>query len=162
MDLDKSLFSLDVPAGYTVQQTTQMDASKNPCSRLADVLKMMAEYNDGVFPPELRGEQGIDERMQQAAAALAEKHAKESPKESLKLSAYIGMKAGGACGVLNTFPADAWPYAGNNVKLNTPIRPILWVKEKKGDRAMVIYTNLTVKEFAARTAGGSRAARHVI
>ncbi len=35
---------------------------------------MAAEYNGGVFPATLRGEQGIDGIMQRAAKTLAEKH----------------------------------------------------------------------------------------
>ncbi len=79
VDLDKSLFSLDVPAGYTVQQTMQIDPSKTRWAYLTDALKMAAEYNDGVFPPTLRGEQGIDGIMQRAAKTFAEKHGKDSP-----------------------------------------------------------------------------------
>ena len=78
--LDESLFSVDVPPGYTVQQTMQIDASKSPWAYLADALKMAAEYNDGVFPPALRGEQGIDGIMQRAATTLVEKHGKGSPR----------------------------------------------------------------------------------
>ena len=63
-DLDESLFSVDVPKGYTVQQTKQLDLSKKPIQYVADALKMAAECNDGVFPPELRGEHGIDGILQ--------------------------------------------------------------------------------------------------
>ena len=48
---------------------------------LTDALKMAAEYNGGVFPPSLRGEQGIDGIMQRAAKTLLEKHSKDSPDE---------------------------------------------------------------------------------
>ena len=60
IELDKSLFSVDVPKGYTVRETAQFDASKKPIQYLADGLKLAAKCNDGVFPPELRGEHGID------------------------------------------------------------------------------------------------------
>jgi hypothetical protein len=36
MELDESLFSVEVPAGYTVQQTMQIDASKKPAAYLAE------------------------------------------------------------------------------------------------------------------------------
>ena len=40
---------------------------------------MAAEYNDGVFPPALRGEQGIDGIMQRRYKTLEEKHGKDAP-----------------------------------------------------------------------------------
>lgn len=85
---------------------------------------------------------------QRAARTLAEKHGKGSP-EMLKLSTDVAMKLGGAFGVLLALPTDAWHYAGKDVKLNTPNRPILWVKQKKGGRCMVIYADLSVKEVSA-------------
>jgi outer membrane lipoprotein-sorting protein len=149
VDLDKSLFSLDVPPGYTIQQTMQIDASKSPWAYLADALKMAAEYNDGVFPPTLRGEQGLDGVFQRAAKTLAEKHDKD-PSEGLKVATDIAMKLGGAFGVLFVLPPDAWHYAGKDVKLGTPNRPILWIRQqKKGGRFMVIYADLSVKEVSA-------------
>ena len=79
VDLDESLFSVDVPAGYTVQQTMQLDLSKKPVAYLADALKWTAEHNDGVFPATLRGEQGMDGIARRAGTALAKKLAKTPP-----------------------------------------------------------------------------------
>ena len=145
VDLDKSLFSLDVPAGYTVRQAMQLDLSKKPLAYLAEALKMAAEYNDGVFPPTLRGEQGIDGIIQRGATTLAKKHAKNSP-ETLKLVTDVAVKLGGAFGVLFALPPDAWRYDGKDVKLGTPNRPIFWLK-KRGKEYPVIYADLSVKSF---------------
>lgn len=71
--LDKSLFSVEVPAGYTVQQTVEIDASK-PWAFLTGALKMAAECNGGVFPPSLRGEQGVLNVIQGAAKTLGQKY----------------------------------------------------------------------------------------
>ncbi len=151
IDLDESLFSLEVPPGYTVQQTINMDMakiSKNPLASLADVLKMAAEYNDGVFPDTLRGEQGIDGILQRAMKTSAEKLGKNSP-ELLKLQVDISMKLGGAFGFIFALPPEALHYAGKGVKLGTPNRPIFWVKQKKGGRCMVLYADLSTKEVPA-------------
>ncbi len=151
-DLDESLFSLDVPPGYTVQQTMQLDASqaaKNPMAPLADALKLAAEYNNGVFPDTLRGEQGIDGIVQRALKTLAEKQDKDSPEKLMKLQTDVSMKLGGAFGVLFALPPDALHYAGKGVKLGTPNQPIFWLKQKKGGRCMVIYADLSVKEVSA-------------
>ena len=144
VDLDESLFSLGVPADYTVLQTVQFDLSKKPMAHLAEALQLAAEYNNGVFPATVRGEQGIDGIMKRAAAALAQKYAKDSP-EILKQRANISVKLGGAMGLLFALPPDSWHYAGKDVKLNTPNRPIFWFKPKKSDNYQVIYADATVK-----------------
>ena len=59
VDLDESLFSLDGPEGYTVQER-QLERPEKPIVPLANALGLAAELNGGVFPPSLRGEHGID------------------------------------------------------------------------------------------------------
>ncbi|MFH1265599.1 MAG: hypothetical protein ABIK89_07710, partial [Planctomycetota bacterium] len=104
---------------------------------------------------------GIDGIMQRAAGRVAmtfaEKHAQDSPemlkREGLKISTDLAMKLGGAFGVLFALPPDALHYAGKDVKLNTPDRPILWVtQQKKGGQCVVIYADLSVKEVPAEEA----------
>ena len=151
VDLDESLFSVEVPEGYTVQQTPQLDLSKKPISYLADALKMAAELNDGVFPPTLRGEEGIDGIVRRPAQKFAEKHRNDSPKEIMKLSTEMAMKLGGAFGVLLALsPDNDWHYAGKDVKLDTPNRPIFWYKaDKTSDTYQVLYADLSIKEVSS-------------
>lgn len=145
--LDKSLFSLEVPPGYTVQDTAAIDASK-PWVFLTGALKMAAEFNGGVFPPSLRGEQGVASVIQKGIPTLFQKH-KGSPDELRKLSRDFGMNLGGFLGFINAALPDAVHYAGKDVKLGTPDRPILWLTQKKRDKVLVIYADLSVKEFPA-------------
>jgi outer membrane lipoprotein-sorting protein len=152
VDLEASLFSLDLPPGYTLQQTMELDASKTPWAYLADALKMAAECNDGVFPPQLQGKEGIDGILQRSAMKLMEKQGVASPADVMKASADLAMKLGAAFGVLYALPPDALHYAGKDVKLGTPDRPILWIKQNKGDRCMVIYADLSVQEIPASEA----------
>ena len=89
VDLDESLFSLDVPKDYTVQQTLQLDLSKNPIYYLAETLKLAAELNDGVFPPTLRGKEGIDgifSDPKKLMGKFAAEAGKDSPEHMRKLS----------------------------------------------------------------------------
>ena len=150
-DLDESLFSLDIPPGYTVTQTLNMDVAKiakNPLAGLAEALKMAAEYNNNTFPDTLRGENGIDGILQRAMKTLAEKQG-EDPSALLKQQSDVSMKLGAAFGFVFALPPDAIHYAGKGVKLGTPNRPIFWVKQKKGGQCMVIYANASVKEIPA-------------
>ena len=148
--LDESLFAVDVPPGYTVQQTRELDASK-PWAFLTGALKLAAEYNDGVFPPTLRGEQGIVGVIQRGAQTLLEEH-KSSPDELRKLGTDVSMNLSAFLAFLNAAPPDALHYAGKDVKLGTPDRPILWIERKRAGRCMVFYADLSVKDVPAEEA----------
>jgi outer membrane lipoprotein-sorting protein len=163
VDLDKTLFSLDVPKDYTVRQTAQLDLSKNPIYYLADTLKMTAEVNGGVFPPTLRGEEGIDGIMARSAQTLAKNMAEKLVGQEGKnaLEAYkdagfrLSMKFGGTFGFLSALSAENndWHYAGKGVKLNTPNRPIFWFKRHKASTTYyVLFADLSVKEVPAEEA----------
>ncbi|MEN6365639.1 MAG: hypothetical protein ABFC88_02360 [Thermoguttaceae bacterium] len=145
MKLDESLFSLDVPPGYS-GQTTTFDASNKPIGFLAEVLKMAAENNGGVFPDTLRGEQGIEGIMRRAAAAMKKKYGPYSP-EMIKAGSEIAPKMAAAASILlRLSPENDWHYTGKDVKLNTPNRPIFWWKPKNSTTYQVIYADLSVKE----------------
>ena len=91
MDVDESLFRLDVPAGYTVQ-TMEIDSSKPFTAYLADTLKFAAEHNGDVFPPTLLGEQGLPDILRRAVTALEKKYGKDSP-EAFKLENELTMNS---------------------------------------------------------------------
>jgi outer membrane lipoprotein-sorting protein len=149
MNLEPSLFSIDVPAGYTVPNTAQLDFSKKPINYVADALKIAAGYNGGVFPQELRGEHGIDGIVFRGERELK----KKNPAAQMKLAAIMELssKLGGAFGVLYSLrPENDWHYAGKDVKLGTPNRPIFWYKPKKDGDYVVLYADLSVKEVAAK------------
>jgi outer membrane lipoprotein-sorting protein len=148
--LDESLFSVDIPPGYNVQNTAQVDASK-PWAFLTGALKMAAECNDGVFPPSLRGDEGVVSIILRCIPTLLEKH-KGSPDELQKLSTDVSMNVAGFLGFINAAPPDAVHYAGKDVKLGTPNQPILWINQPQGGRRVEIYADLSVKEVSAAQA----------
>jgi outer membrane lipoprotein-sorting protein len=157
VDLDESLFSLDPPEGYTVQQM-QLELPKKPLVLLARTLGMVAEVNGGVFPPTLRGEQGIDGVGPRVAEAWKRKYgndALDSSKatanihELQKATSELAMNLGGAFGILNALsPKHDWHYAGKDVKLNTPNQAIFWWKPQEDGDYEVIYADLSVKDVA--------------
>jgi len=148
VDLDESLFSLDVPEGYTVQEM-QLELPKKLLVPLANTLGLAAELNGGVFPPSLRGEHGIDGILPRIAPALEKKYEKDSP-ELRKAGGELAAKIGGTFAILNLLgPEHDWHYAGKDVKLNTPNRPIFWWKPTMiSDDYEVIYADLSVKDVA--------------
>jgi outer membrane lipoprotein-sorting protein len=160
VDLEESLFSLEVPNGYTVQDTMQLDLAENPINYLAELLKMAAEVNNGVFPSTLRGDDGLDGIFKRSAVALGQKmferiaarEGKSSPEIFRKLATELAMKTGGTFGFLGALSVENndWHYAGKNVKLNTPDRPIFWYKRNQTSTTYhVLYADLSVKEVPA-------------
>ena len=148
VDLDESLFSLDVPEGYTVEEM-QLEMPKKLSVPLAEALGLAAEHNGGVFPPSLRGEQGIDGFLPRIGPALEKKYGQDSP-ELRKAGSELAAKSAGAYAILNLLgPEHDWHYAGKDVKLNTPNRPIFWWRPmpRMGDYE-VIYADLSVKDVA--------------
>jgi outer membrane lipoprotein-sorting protein len=153
VDLDRKLFSLELPTGYTVQQTAQLDLSKDPIYYLAETLKLTAEVNDGVFPPTLRGDDGIDGILMRSPEKLA-KAMSSSPDSStqakdvgIKLSINIGATFG-FLGVLSAEQND-WHYIGKDVKLNTSNQPIFWFRRHKASETyQVLFADLSVKEVS--------------
>ena len=156
VDLNAELFSLGVPEGYTVAQTSELDLGKKPIVWLAELLKMVAEQNDGVFPPTLHGED-IGEIMQRFAKTWAEEHGKDSPMERKKLGAEISsrvlnetMHLSFVLGMLNALPAKYWHYEGKDVKLNAPDTPIFWLRfPPTSSVCQVLYADLSIKEVPA-------------
>jgi hypothetical protein len=156
VDLDPALFSVDVPNDYHLQHQMQLDLSKGPFRIIAEVFGLAAENNGGVFPAALHGEQGIDGIMKRAGEKMQKKFEKEGfqklPKEvieRLRKQSDKAMKmAAGIAGLAAITHNGDWHYAGKDVKLGTPNRPIFWCKFIKSYQ--VIYADLSVKEVSPK------------
>ena len=147
VDFDESLFSLDVPAGYTAQ-AMQVNSSKSPLAYLVDTLKFAAEHNGDVFPPTLLGEQGLPDILRRAVAALEKQYGKDSPRCSSS-GAQIAMEREIAFVFLpGLSPKTDWHYAGKDVKLYTPDKPIFWYRPAGADKYRVVCGNLKIKDLA--------------
>ena len=144
--LDSSLFSVEVPPGYTLQHTAQIDLSRKPITYLAGALKAAAEFKGGVFPSDVVGNQGLTQLLPQLRAALEKKYGKDSP-EMFKAASDLSMDMAGAFAILHSLPKDAWHYAGKDVKLNEPNKLIFWMRSKKHGYCDAIYADLSVKEL---------------
>ena len=173
MELDPSLFSLEPPAGYTVQN---MAAAMPVEADLVNVLRFVAEHNNGAFPAAIgMNNKAFMRAMQAAAQSEAEKFLKEPETGKLlnKLKAQYGKDRDGFMkawmkaqmpfnqkitqklmqmqqqgtlfyGMLK--PENDSHYVGGGVKLGTPDRPIFWYKPTGADKYRVIYADLSVKE----------------
>jgi outer membrane lipoprotein-sorting protein len=140
--LDASLFAVDIPPGYTVQSTTEVDLSQ-AWGLVAGALKMAAEFNDGVFPATLVGEEGVVSVIQRGARTAAENR-QGSPEEKLKAVMDVTKNVAAFAAFVAAAPPDALHYAGKDVKLGEANRPIFWFDQ--GEQSMVFYADLTFKE----------------
>jgi hypothetical protein len=115
----------------------------------------VAELKGGVFPPTLRGAEGI-EGILSDPQKLAERFAANAGKDSLaevrKSVMNLSMNLGATFGFLSALSPEKnnWHYAGKDVKLNTPDRPIFWYRRAEASMTyFVLYADLTIKEVSA-------------
>lgn len=145
VDLDESLFSLEVPEGYTVNRV-KMDVSKSTVEDLAQTLRVVAEHNNGTFPDELHGVDGITGVMIKTVNA---KHGTGVSPEKVKAITEFSVKVGRGMNFARELAADSdYHYVGKGVKLDTPNRPIFWYKPTKSEKYRVVYADLSIKEVA--------------
>jgi outer membrane lipoprotein-sorting protein len=171
MDLDPALFSLEPPAGYTVNN---MQAAMPVEEDLVNLLRLIAEHNKGLFPPAIGTNKESMEALQANAKAEAERFVRSPEGEQLakKLRAKFGkdrdgyMKAWmeevgpkaaqkhmqGMMFYKMLQPENDSHYAGKDVKLGTPDRPIFWYKPTGSEKYHVIYADLSVKQLAPEEA----------
>lgn len=173
MELDPALFSLEPPAGYTVQtQTVAMPVEAD----LVNVLRIVAEHNNSTFPAAIGNNKAFMRAIQAVTEPEVQKLLKKPETQKLmnKLRAQYGkdnagfmkawmkewMKIVGPItqeltqkytqgmmfyGMLTS--ANDSHYVGGGVKLGTPDRVLLWYKPTGVEKYRVIYADLSVKEM---------------
>jgi outer membrane lipoprotein-sorting protein len=172
MELDASLFSLEPPAGYTVNN---MEAKMPVEEDLVNVLRLVAEHNDGTFPAAIgMSSKEFQQALRAASMSETQKFLKEP--ETAKLLKDLQAQYGkDTDGFMKAWMKAMMPfnqkltqkymqgmtfynmltsqndshYVGAGVKLGTPDRPIFWYKPTGADKYRVIYADLNVKEMSA-------------
>lgn len=145
VELDESLFSMDVPKGYTVGNAS-LDASEGPTAKdLVKALRLVAESSDGKFPASLRNP---DDLMN---ALLTPIHKEQGETAARKAVVQLLPKIARAVNFLGTqlTPESDWHYAGKGVTIDTPDRPIYWYRPEPSAMYTVIYADLSIKQVPA-------------
>lgn len=142
VDLDESLFSLEIPQGYTVSEN-DMDVSPADENDFLESLRTACEVSDGTFP---------DSLDLVGLSVLAGKYVKkmdlgkEGPnKEQMK--AIIELTRG--LNFVTRLPA--WSeahYAGRGAKLNGSDRVIFWYRPDGEQQYRVVHADLEVSVSA--------------
>jgi len=154
VELDESLFSIQVPEGYE-RQTMQYDYEpfKPPDEEdLIQALTLWLDKTDGEFPSELNmkaaGEliQLIQEKMglkfeKGKAPDLSNPQLHEFYRIRRRIQRGIGFKQ------KLPFESD-WHYAGNGVKLGDADKPIFWYRPEGSETYRVIYGDLRVEDVS--------------
>ncbi|UCD28454.1 MAG: hypothetical protein JSV03_15440 [Planctomycetota bacterium] len=141
IDLDESLFSLEVPDGYT-RHEAQMDMTNFTEQDLIEGLRVWAEMMGDVFPHNL---DTTDARnLELWKKKLIE--TKMSEPEQIKRV----MKVARSWLFIRTLKAESdWHYAGNGVRLGEANKAIFWYRPVGSETYRIIYGDLSIKDVAA-------------
>jgi hypothetical protein len=140
--MDDTLFSMDVPEGYT-QQQAEIDLHGATEQDFIEGLRIRAEvFGDSWFPDGV----AVEDYLKQAPA-MAKKV------EELGLSDEeqneLGMKLQGHLLFIRFFKGEGkWHYAGKGVKLGDADTAIFWYQPENSATYRVIYGDLSVKDVA--------------
>jgi hypothetical protein len=140
--MEDSLFSMDVPEGYKLQQM-ELDLQGSTEQDFIEGLRIRAEVlGGGQFPDSVAVEDYIKE-----APAIGKKLGELGLSE--KEQADLGMKLGRHLLFIRFFKGQGqWHYAGTGVKLGQADKAIFWYQPKGSQTYRVIYGDLSVKDVA--------------
>ncbi|MBN2595135.1 MAG: hypothetical protein JXA81_16650 [Sedimentisphaerales bacterium] len=140
--MDEKLFSMDVPEGYSLQQT-ELDLMGATEEDFVEGLRIMAEvFGDGYFPDSV----AVEEYLKQAPAMMKKADEMELSEQQktefgLKLQSYLLF--------IRFFKGEGkWHYAGGGVKLGDTQTAIFWYRPEGSETYRVIYGDLAVKDVA--------------
>ena len=146
VELDESLFSLDVPEGYNVT-TLRRDLSEPTEEDFIESFRIWAEHMDGKFPSKM-DRSAVNEFVQYRREKMKEKGIEPSIDDVTKLQQIIIDMTHGFPFV-EALPADSdWHYAGQNVKFGDTDKAIFWYRPEGSTTYHVIYGDLSVQDVA--------------
>lgn len=140
VSLDESLFSMEVPEGYS-QQKMELDLFGSTESDFIEGLRVLAEkFGDGRFPDDV----SVEHFLSQVGAM-------EKKSQELNLSneenMAIGAKIQKHLLFLRFFKGEGkWYYRGKGVQLGDAATPIFWYRPKDSATYRVIYGDLRVED----------------
>jgi len=140
--IDDSLISMDVPAGYTLEQT-DYDMSGATEQDFIESLRIWAEVmRDGTFPEAI----GTENVMKQIPLLGEKMVALNLPEDE---ASQMGMNFGKGMLFHQILETEGkWHYAGQGVKLGDASKAIFWYQPKGSETYRVIYGDLSVKDVS--------------
>ncbi len=142
--VEAALVSMDVPDGYTVQEST-IDLSDATEEDFIAGLKVWAELLlDGRFPDGITTDQYM-KQVPLLEGAVVRLNIPEKEAEQMGMHFIKGMM------FITLFEVNGhgrWHYAGSGVKLGDAATPIFWYRPKDAHHYRVIFGDLSVREMA--------------
>lgn len=142
LQLDDSLFSMDIPEGYSQMELT-VNLKAGTEQEFIEGLGLYAKlFNDGTFPEDISVESFI-KNTKKIGIKLSSLDMSDSEKlaVSTKLTRYIMF--------IRFFDGEGkWHYTGVGVKLGNAEKAIFWYKPKDSQTWRVIFGDLSVKDVA--------------
>jgi len=140
--MDETLFSMDVPEGYT-QQQVELDLLGATEDDFIEGLRIRAEIiGDGQFPEGV----AVEDYLKQAPAIGKKIEELGLSKEE---ETELGMKLTRHLLFIRFFKGEGeWHYAGKGVKLGDADTAIFWYQPKDSATYRVIYGDLSIKDVA--------------
>ena len=141
IELDESLFSLEPPGGYTLEER-QFDVSETGENGLVRALAFWTEMSDGMFPVKINdlGDPNMVRPL------LIEKFDKDGdPGEELDQAmkqAHIILK--GLFFAQRCKARGSWNYAGEGVVLGNADTPVCWWKSENSEDCRIVYADLSI------------------
>jgi outer membrane lipoprotein-sorting protein len=146
VELDESLFDLEIPDGYTVR-TMQVDASEPTEKDLIELFRIWAENMDGNLPSALKMN-SIMEFLQYQRKKMKEQGIEPTENVMLEQQKTIQKMSRGGMFV-QALPSESdWHYAGKDIKFGNAEKPIFWYKPEGSETYRVIYGDLSIKSVA--------------
>ncbi len=141
--MDDSLFSMEVPEGYTLQEA-ELDLLGSTEQDFIEGLRILAEvFGDGQFPESV----AVGDYLKEAPTLQKKMYElKLSDEEKIEL----GMKLSRHLLFIRFFKGQGeWHYAGSGVKLGDAETAIFWYQPEGSETWRVIYGDLSVKDVSA-------------
>ncbi|MBP7050991.1 MAG: hypothetical protein KBE65_08255 [Phycisphaerae bacterium] len=140
--MDESLFNMDVPAGYELQET-QLDLLGSTEADFIEGLRLLAEsFGNGQFPDGVSVEDylkrvpAVQQKIQELNLSTDEETA-------------IGVRIQNYLLFTRFFQGDGkWYYRGKGVQLGDAATPIFWYRPKDSATYRVVYGDLHVEDVA--------------
>lgn len=144
IELDPSLFSMDIPAGYSTA-SVQMEFEGTE-EDLIEGLRIWAQFlEDNQFPKDLSGTTYMN-----AMPGLREKFRNGTLQLSAQQKIDLGLKIHKSNLFIGSLKSEQdWHYVGAGVPFGNANKPVCWYRPIESETYRVIYGDLAIKEIAA-------------
>jgi hypothetical protein len=144
-EVDESLFSLEIPEGYTVKEQ-QMDVSEQGENGLIYSLSFWTEMSDGFFPSEIN-DLGDPDKIKPMLIRKFDKDGE--PEEELDQAMKEAHRIIKGLYFAQDKKADGnWTYLGDGVQLGDAETLICWWESEDSETYRVIYGDLSAGDVA--------------